>query len=315
MASSVSVRTSTGNSGNSANVRRREDDVLALWAPTLLRHLGGTFTVKAFSLEDNELWIRHGLIVNLEYKPLDEGQKQIVDESVAAFCGISPKDELSYRCPFDKKLWEFIFDNLRKMSPKMENGVEEFVPEELKDVEYDEYLLLWHIATELCYNTEEDGSREKTATEERIFSKILSDYMLYLMVYQPGMMSMVSGMFVAYYEQARKIEEKSLVYRACKLAENLKGFPEGKRWTITSRASVEMLTYAARHCRGDMHIQSLSTGGELLTLVWLLMAHFRLIRYDKWRSHISHKITRNEVRRGDQQEEEQGALQICTRSD
>ncbi|OWM67801.1 hypothetical protein CDL15_Pgr010739 [Punica granatum] len=244
------------------------------------------------------------------------------------------------RCPLTKELWDFIYDNLWEMTTKMENGEEEFVPDFLKDVEYDdidEYLLLWHIATELCYNTEKHGSREGNATKERIFSKILSDYMLYLMVYQPGMMSEISGMFVANYKEAceqiakflggdrqlkkacekildskgeigRKYGRESLLYRACDLAENLKKLEEAKRWRITCGAWVEMLTYAARHCRGDMHIQSLSMGGELLTLVWLLMAHFGLIRHKKWRSHISHKriIVEWEYR-----QEEQGELQIC----
>lgn len=33
--------------------------LMLLWAPFLLIHLGGQDTVTAFSLEDNELWLRH----------------------------------------------------------------------------------------------------------------------------------------------------------------------------------------------------------------------------------------------------------------
>lgn len=36
-------------------------DLLAFWAPFLLLHLGGPDTITAFSLEDNELWLRHFL--------------------------------------------------------------------------------------------------------------------------------------------------------------------------------------------------------------------------------------------------------------
>ncbi|KAK4837452.1 hypothetical protein QYF36_005628 [Acer negundo] len=41
------------------------DSLQAFWAPFLLLHLGGPDTITAYSLEDNELWLRHllGLIV------------------------------------------------------------------------------------------------------------------------------------------------------------------------------------------------------------------------------------------------------------
>lgn len=39
----------------------------ALWAPFLLLHLGGPDNITAYSLEDNELWLRHllGLVVQV----------------------------------------------------------------------------------------------------------------------------------------------------------------------------------------------------------------------------------------------------------
>lgn len=39
---------------------------IALWAPFLLLHLGGPDTVTSYSLEDNELWLRH--LIGLLYE-------------------------------------------------------------------------------------------------------------------------------------------------------------------------------------------------------------------------------------------------------
>ena len=43
-----------------------------------------------------------------------------------------------------------------------------------------------------------------------------------------------------------------------------------------SKVWVELLSYAASHCRANAHAQQLSKGGELITFVWILMAHFGL---------------------------------------
>ena len=65
----------------------------------------------------------------------------------------------------------------------------------VKDVAYDESLLLWHIATELCYNTDGDSHiiLDCDYFNARELSKCLSDYMVYLLYQQPSLMSKVSG--------------------------------------------------------------------------------------------------------------------------
>ncbi|KAJ7963267.1 DUF594 family protein [Quillaja saponaria] len=40
--------------------------IMALWAPFLLLHLGGPDTITAYSLEDNELWLRHLLALAVQ---------------------------------------------------------------------------------------------------------------------------------------------------------------------------------------------------------------------------------------------------------
>ncbi|KAK6251545.1 hypothetical protein SCA6_005550 [Theobroma cacao] len=45
---------------------KEDNDLLAFWAPFLLLHLGCPDTITAFSLEDNELWLRHMLSLILQ---------------------------------------------------------------------------------------------------------------------------------------------------------------------------------------------------------------------------------------------------------
>ncbi|CAL5341873.1 unnamed protein product [Camellia sinensis] len=63
-----------------------------------------------------------------------------------------------------------------------------------EEVEYDESLLLWHVATELCYFTgETDPNCDEETKNKREICMILSEYMLYLLVIRPTMMSAVLG--------------------------------------------------------------------------------------------------------------------------
>ncbi|RVW60468.1 hypothetical protein CK203_100100 [Vitis vinifera] len=69
---------------------------------------------------------------------------------------------------------------------------------------------------------------------------------------------------------------KSVLFDACMLAKDLRKLNKTKRWKIMSKVWVELLSYAASHCRANAHAHQLSKGGELITFVWLLMAHFGL---------------------------------------
>ncbi|XP_074284356.1 uncharacterized protein LOC141608956 [Silene latifolia] len=67
----------------------------------------------------------------------------------------------------------------------------------------------------------------------------------------------------------------SVLFDACYLAERLKMFGD-KQWEVTSKVWVELLSYTATRCSPRSHIAQLSRGGELITIVWLLMAHLGL---------------------------------------
>ncbi|KAK9268398.1 hypothetical protein L1049_000147 [Liquidambar formosana] len=60
-------------------------------------------------------------------------------------------------------------------------------------VEYDESILRWHVATELCYYTPSDKDDKDDEDGNRRYCKILSQYMMYLLVMRPAMMSTVLG--------------------------------------------------------------------------------------------------------------------------
>ncbi|XP_049342621.1 uncharacterized protein LOC125806907 [Solanum verrucosum] len=183
---------------------------------------------------------------------------------------------------------------------------------------FDEILLVWHIATELCYSKDNIGSDKPTSSpvNYREISKILSDYMLYLLVMQPSMMSAVAGIGQIRYrdtcaeaekfegEQVHKRREekhvrackailavnavvkpvqvkgdrsKSALFDGCRLAKELEELDHGiDKWELISKVWVEMLSHAAINCNPNEHCQQLSKGGQLITLVWLLMTHFGL---------------------------------------
>ncbi|CAL5409710.1 unnamed protein product [Camellia sinensis] len=111
---------------------------------------------------------------------------------------------------FTNDLRDFIFDEL-KMKSKLADDIEtakeiyqargdwvlrvegctDLLPW-INDTDFDESLLLWHIATELCFDTQNTRENISTNKDFRGLSKILSDYMLYLLLVQYKMMSAVA---------------------------------------------------------------------------------------------------------------------------
>ncbi|XP_062088440.1 uncharacterized protein LOC133795002 [Humulus lupulus] len=195
--------------------------------------------------------------------------------------------------------------------------------------EFDESILLWHIATNLCYNSDTDehlSSSQLNQSPNKIrpvnfkeISKLLSEYMLYILVIWPFMLPNGVGQIrfqdtcaeVIEFLEGRKsiaINEKkaceallnvsteilpsevkgdrckSVLFDACGLAKGLQSleteqnWEKEKKWELISNVWVEILSYAASQCQKNQHVQQLRRGGELLTHVWLLMAHLGITK-------------------------------------
>ncbi|XP_048129568.1 uncharacterized protein LOC125313720 [Rhodamnia argentea] len=227
--------------------------------------------------------------------------------------------------PFIQDLWIFIFKEVRRKSEYAfdetkareiyEGRGDLFLTYRLGDADgnnllryvnqarYDSSILCWHIATEIWYNMEKATERN----ERREFGKILSDYMLYLLLNQHDMVSGVAG--AAQMTLADMVLDLSdhigdATKDTAELCKRLYDYPshkfgistlnEGlglarqmaslgeKKWEVMSGVWVEMLSYAASHIKGDAHVRGLSKGGELLAFVWLLMAHFGCFYKPPW---------------------------------
>ncbi|XP_030471768.1 uncharacterized protein LOC115689753 [Syzygium oleosum] len=230
--------------------------------------------------------------------------------------------------PFIKELWIFIFKEVKRKSEKygatnvrkiyeargdmfLECGPGETDCSNLlkyvTGANYDSGIICWHIATELWYNKEEPTEKN----EEREFSKILSDYMLYLLLNKPNVMSGVAGnaqftssktleilrdqigetkdvkgQCIDLFKDPSELEldersSRSPLAEGFKLAHEMERLGEMK-WKVMSGVWVEMLTYAAGQIRGEAHARVLSKGGELLAFVWLLLAHFGCFFKPPW---------------------------------
>lgn len=237
--------------------------------------------------------------------------------------------------PLTKELWVFIFTQLKarlqrshKERRKTKAGrkgwdsgnieLDMADPERLMryiaDVDFDRSLMLWHIATELCY--QEEVSTTYNSDKDRELSKTLSDYMMYLLIMQPKLMSEVAGIgkirfrdtlaeaekfFKRWHiENSRDVkrasheilsvgieihpsevkgnQSKSVLFEARALAKELNKMKdrEDNMWSVVSIVWMELLFHAACNCDATARMEQLSKGGELLIFVWLALAHLGL---------------------------------------
>ncbi|KAK6267554.1 hypothetical protein QUC31_011714 [Theobroma cacao] len=176
------------------------------------------------------------------------------------------------------------------------------------DVEFDESILLWHFATQLCYHDDIKTTDLDSLNCSKI-SRCLSEYMLYLLVFCSNMLPkgigeiryrmackdvfdsfkgrrgiQIEEAYQELLEGGQKLEllrsqQYSIIRNGYHLAEQLQNLSKRnwgreEKWEMMNKVWVELLTYAAGHCGWKEHGRQLAKGGELLTHVCLLMAHF-----------------------------------------
>ncbi|KAF3325328.1 hypothetical protein FCM35_KLT10399 [Carex littledalei] len=187
------------------------------------------------------------------------------------------------------------------------------------EAEFDDSILLWHIATDLLFNDpgkpQPKPESKPEMTSAREISQHISDYMSFLLIMRPFMMPAGIGQIRfgdtcaevnSFLQPQSAIDKgtavkrildvntdfdpglvkgersKSVLFKGCMLAHNLKkqlitdenlAQDWNKMWRLISVVWVEMLCYAASKCSGQYHAKQLSKGGELLTVIWFLMAH------------------------------------------
>ncbi|CAH8276087.1 unnamed protein product [Arabidopsis lyrata] len=154
-----------------------------------------------------------------------------------------------------KELWEFIFEEVKRRSllvvgsesdsyiysargdwilRDMRVGdIHEKLLQYVTEVDYDQSILVWHVATELLHQTQVDNAARNVRCNE--FSKTLSDYMMYLLIVQPSMMSTVAGI--------NKLRFREAIAEA-------KNFQEAK--TLFQRTHVEDSRDAKKACKEIM---------------------------------------------------------------
>ncbi|GKV01683.1 hypothetical protein SLEP1_g14223 [Rubroshorea leprosula] len=215
-------------------------------------------------------------------------------------------DEMRYvsREPLTKDLWKFIFLELKDKSKYADNprtirqlctargdwvlkdGAWESCSRALipflADVSYDHSLLLWHIATELCYNTNTNEVNNESADECGFCSNNYREFKRFFTENGLGPKQLKRAceqILSIKTNNVNKVTSQSVLFDAVNLANKLKTLQQENGvdiWKLLSKVWMEMLACAAYHCSSHEHAQQLSRGGELISFVGILMAHFGL---------------------------------------
>ncbi|KAI4345854.1 hypothetical protein L6164_012943 [Bauhinia variegata] len=233
-------------------------------------------------------------------------------------------DNCRYVChvPLDKRCKELIFGQVKSRSnngQQEQNISTEDPPSQLPELcksltrSFEERLLIYHIATELCHHERKD----KEKSENLAIAKLLSDYMLNLMVVHPSLLSSLltaelrsysdtcsaaieflsrfrndslQGHYLRLRDQHMEVEAinkytSSMLLQGILVARELLDLgPVEYKWELLFELWAELLSFAASQSKGKSHARQLAKGKELLTIVWLYMIHLGMTHQEADRS-------------------------------
>ncbi|KAL5755514.1 hypothetical protein ACOSQ2_020260 [Xanthoceras sorbifolium] len=180
--------------------------------------------------------------------------------------------------------------------------------------EFEYSIIIWHIATEIWYYLDREHFPQDSLDLKKCKSiKRISRYMLYLLVKHSSMLSAEMSQIsfpgitdaahdpIKYMVTSTKTEacnfllrhfplndsnndfnKYSIVVRnALKLVTEMNAASQTleNKWERIGLTWLEILGYAAKKCKVNEHAQQLRRGGEFLSHVWLLLAHFGLTEH------------------------------------
>ncbi|XP_039784157.1 uncharacterized protein LOC120650913 [Panicum virgatum] len=166
--------------------------------------------------------------------------------------------------------------------------------------EFDQCILAWHFATDKFLRQLKSTDARGALVEA---TKTVSNYMMFLLVERPYMLP--SPVRPTLHLKARQelqakgaagvlapgrqldhelIKKLQMLYtrkmKLKKTALKMPAEPNLELLRVVFGVWVEMLCYAAHHCSRESHARQLSSGGELITVVWLLTtAEFDRVYY------------------------------------
>ncbi|GLT41843.1 hypothetical protein SLA2020_158770 [Shorea laevis] len=185
-------------------------------------------------------------------------------------------------------------------------------------LEFNHSLLIWHIAADLLFHDDLRRYSAVVLCSHCQISKYLSDYMMYLLFVRPNMLpkgigelrmketrNEVIGLFKNKSLSSSELvntllnldfrseisspqspsESKSVIAEGWQLASMLRLLVENllwdhsDKWEFIADMWMEIMAFAANKCEWREHKIQLKNGGELLTHVALLMAHFGLTEH------------------------------------
>ncbi|KAK3437840.1 hypothetical protein EUGRSUZ_C01198, partial [Eucalyptus grandis] len=198
--------------------------------------------------------------------------------------GIEKLEEIRCRRPFTKRgEW-----TLKVHKVGDDQGLKRYISKT-----FDKSIIIWHMATTICLFSVRDNSQYREG------SKLLSNYMIYLLALRPHMLSLTTSDITLEHacvilKQFLRCRDRDEALRTLSLKEEIELEPsqdQKKRtiismdwhvlrdaqelaamlmdkenmWQIISSIWVEMLCYAAYNCQVYHHGKLLRNGGELIT--------------------------------------------------